>query len=171
MKKSNIILIPVAILFSIISTNGYAQVAMNGATLTTADEFVSHHSTNSTSMNAKAEKNFTKTYKAASETEWSTFSDQSLLCRFSMNDVKYKAFYTSQGQWRYTVSSCDGKKLDKDLADRIHRVYYGSKIVFVDQIDVADGKTIYLVELHDENSIRKLRVEGDEMEVVQEFKK
>jgi hypothetical protein len=171
MKKTNIILIATAILFSMIGVNSYAQVAMNNVSLPSAGDFGKHHSSNSSSTNAKAEKNFTKNYKTASNADWSTLSDKSLLCRFYMNDILYKAFYTAQGEWRYSLSSYGGKKLDKELADRIHRVYYGSEIVFVDQIDIADGKTIYVVELHDENSIRKLRVEGDEMELVQEFKK
>ncbi len=171
MKKTNILLIAAIMIFSSIAANSYAQVAMNYAGLPGFDETGYHHNSTSSSTNAKAEKNFTKTYSHASQTEWSTFSDKSLLCRFKMNEVKYKAFYTSQGQWRYTISSYDGKKLDKDLSERIHRIYFGSSIVYVDQIDIADGKTIYVVELHDENSIRKLRVEGDEMELLQEFKK
>ncbi len=93
------------------------------------------------------------------------------MCRFFMNNILYRAFYTAHGQWIYTTSGYNASKLDKGLWDRIKSVYYNSSIVFVNQIDIVNGKTIYIVEIQDDKSIRKLRVDDDDMEIVQEFEK
>jgi hypothetical protein len=122
-------------------------------------------------VNLKAERNFEKDYQRTREAEWSTLNDKSLMCRFFMNDILYRAFYTAHGQWMYTISGYDASKLNEAVRDRIKSVYYNSGIVFVNQIDIVGGKTIYIVEIHDEKSIRKLRVDGEEMEIVQEFEK
>ncbi len=174
MKKLNITAIATIILISIFSFNSHAQVAFNYSEIASADILANasaHHSSTTKSTNAKAEKKFIATYQSASGTDWTTLADQSLVCRFYMNDIKYRAFYTPYGQWKYTISDYSGSSLEKNLSDQIKRAYYNSSIVFVNQVDMADGKTIYVVEIHDANSIKKLRVEGEEIEVVQEFKK
>ena len=174
MKKLNIAAIATIIMISLFSLNSQAQVAFNFSEIASADNLASasaHHSTTTSSTNAKAEKNFTTNYQSASGTDWTTLADQSLVCRFVMNDIKYRAFYTPHGQWKYTISDYSGNSLDKNISDQIKKAFYNSNIVFVNQVDMADGKTVYVVEIHDENSIKKLRVEGEEIEVVQEFKK
>jgi hypothetical protein len=173
MKKSNLILPATIALFSFLCVESNAQVAMNYPGISNINEsgnFAKTGGSNSTASNFKAEKNFIKTYQRASEADWSTLNDKSLLCRFYLNDIPHRAFYTRQGQWRYTISSYNGNKLDKGIYDQIKSAYYNSSIVFVNQIDLAEGKTIYVAEIHDEKSIRKLIVDGDQMEIVQEFK-
>jgi membrane-associated HD superfamily phosphohydrolase len=174
MEKLNITAIATIILISLFSLNSHAQVAFNFSEIASADNLASasaHHSATTSSTNAKAEKNFTTNYQSASGTDWTTLADKSLFCRFYMNEIKYRAFYTPHGQWKYTISDYSGNSLDKNLSNQIKKAFYHSSIVFVNQVDMADGKTVYVVEIHDENSIKKLRVEGDEIEVVQEFKK
>ena len=174
MKKLSITAIVTTILISIFSFDSHAQLAFNYSEIVSADNLANasaHHSTTTSSTNAKAEKNFTANYHSASGTDWTTLTDKSLVCRFFMNDIRYRAFYTPHGQWKYTISDYSGNSLDKNLSNQIKKAFYNSSIVFVNQVDMADGKTVYVVEIHDENSIKKLRVEGDEIEVVQEFKK
>ena len=174
MKKLNIAAIVTVIMISLFSLNSQAQVAFNYSEIASADNLANasaHHSSTTKSTNAKAEKKFIATYQSASGTDWTTLADQSLVCRFYMNDIKYRAFYTPNGQWKYTISDYSGNNLEKNLSDQIKKAFYNSSIVFVNQVDMADGKTVYVVEIHDENSIKKLRVEGEEIEVVQEFKK
>ena len=88
-----------------------------------------------------------------------------------MNGILHRAFYSAHGQWIATVSSYDAGKLDKGLYDKIKSLYYNSSIVFVNQIDKLGGKTIYVVDIQDEKYIRKLRLDDDEIEIVQEFEK
>jgi hypothetical protein len=174
MKKSNLILSTAIILMSMTSVASRAQVVMNSSRAASSDEdgfYVNPKSAKSATLNLKAEKNFKKDYHQASGAEWSVLGDHSLMCRFSMNNIPYRAFYTAHGQWISSVASYDASKLDKGVYDKIKSVYYNSTIVFVNQIDQVSGQTIYIVEIQDEKTIRKLRVDGDEMEIAQEFEK
>lgn len=174
MKKLNLILLAAITLMSMTLVTSHAQVAMNRRRVSSTGEngiFSNSKSGTSTTLNLKAERNFKKDYHQTSGAEWSTLSDNSQVCRFFMNNILYRAFYTAHGQWIYTASGYDAGKLNKGVYDRIKSVYYNSNIVFVNQIDMVIGKTIYIVEIQDEKSIRKLRVDDDEMEIVQEFEK
>ncbi len=172
MKKLNLILLAAITLMSMTLVTSHAQVAMNNAQGSSSDEYsIFPNSKNGTSgaVNLKAERNFKKDYHQTSEASWTTLSDNSLMCRFFMKNTLYRAFYTAHGQWIYAVSGYDASKLDKGVYDKIKSVYYNSRIVYVNQIDLVNGKTIYIVEIQDEKSIRKLRVDDDQMEVIQEF--
>jgi len=174
MKKSIPILLAAIALMSITWGTSYAQAAMNSAQAGSTNEdglFLKSKSGISGVVNRKAERNFKKDYQNANAVEWSTLQDNSLLCRFIMNNIRYRAFYSARGQWIATVSSYDASKLDKGVYDKIKSVYYNSGIVYVNQIDKVNGKTIYVVVIQDEKSIKKLRVDNDEIEIVQEFEK
>lgn len=173
MKK--LILFPAAaimLFFTIGST--YAQFAANAGNHRLPNESSavnSDHGTLSNNVNLRALKNFNKSYRQASNAAWALLRDKSQLCVFSINKVQYRAFYNPNGSWSYTVSSYNDKKLDKAIHEKIQSVYYDYRIVYINQIDMPGQKTIYLVEIQDEKSIKKVRLADDEMEVVQDFKK
>jgi hypothetical protein len=171
MKKSISILLVTSIFMSLTFITTQAQTAMKSNQASSFDEdgIATFKSLDLAAVNDKAEKNFKKDYHQTSAAEWSVLEDNSLMCRFVMNDIRYRAFYTAHGQWIYTTAGYDATKLDKAVYDKIKRVYYNSSIVFVNQIDMVNGETIYIVEIRDEKSIRKIRVNDDDMEVVQEF--
>jgi len=173
MKKSNSILLVASIFMSLTFITAHAQTAMKNTQASSVDEdgIATSKNVGSATVNRKAVRNFKKDYHQTSAAEWSVLEDNSLMCRFVMDDIRYRAFYSSHGQWIYTTAGYDAAKLDKAVYDKIKRVYYNSSIVFVNQIDMVNGKTIYIVEIRDEKSIRKIRVNDDEMEVVQEFDK
>lgn len=172
MKKVNLILPAVIAFMTLTFAESHAQIVMNSPLASSSNEEgrYSKSATNTSAVvNLKAEKQFKKEYPQSREAEWSALSDHSLVCRFSMNNIIHRAIYTPQGQWKYTTSGYTAGKLNKAVYDKVKTVYYNSNIVFVNQIDLADGGIIYIVELQDDKSIKKVRVEGDEMEVVQEF--
>jgi hypothetical protein len=119
----------------------------------------------------KAEKKFMKAYPDATHAEWTTLGDRSKMCRFFVNHDLHRAFYTANGQWISTFSSYDGNRLDKGIRDKIKSVYYDYSVVYADQIDLANNRTVYVVEIQDEKSIKKVRVDNDEMDVIQDFEK
>jgi len=174
MKKSNSILITAIAVMSMACVAGHAQVAVNNPQAASAGKsgiFSKAKSGTTAAVNLKAERNFKKSYHGTSGAEWSVLSDHSLMCRFFMNNILYRAMYTAHGNWICTYSSYDASKLDKGVYNRVKCVYYNFAIVFVNQIDLVSGKTIYVVEIQDEKYIKKLRVDDDEMEIVQEFEK
>lgn len=172
MKKSNLILLVAIIFMTMTSVASHAQIAMNnsrGSSINENGTTARSGTATVVSVTRKAESSFKKVYQLASGAEWSILDNKSLVCRFHLNNILYRAFYTAQGNWNYTISGYEGSRLDKSTAERIMRVYYNSTIVYVNQIDLVNEKTFYIVEIQDKNSIKKLRVNEDEMEVVQEF--
>jgi hypothetical protein len=174
MKKLNLILLLAIIFMSMTSVASHAQIAMNDARGSSINEDVTAARSGIEtviSVNRKAESSFKKLYQSAGGAEWSILDNKSLVCRFHLNNIIYRAFYTAQGNWTYTISGYDGSKLGKTIADRIKSVYYNSSIVYVNQVDLVNDGTFYIVEIQDKNSIKKIRVNEDDMEVIQEFKK
>jgi hypothetical protein len=173
MKKPFILLSFICLTFFSF-TNGEAQLMSNSDPLLSPEiNTVTNTGTtvDETKINSKAVKNFHSTYKQVSYSSWSILKDNSQLCVFQISSVKYRAFYDPNGSWSYTVSSYDGKELDKDLQKWIRDIYFDVQIVYVDQVDLKDNRRIYIVEVQDEKSIKKIRIEGEDMEVISNFSK
>jgi hypothetical protein len=174
MKNLKFILPAAMILMTSTAGTIQAQVAMSDSRNLSETEtgFISRHESSSVgATNQKAANSFKKDYAMATSAQWSVFTDNSLMCRFYLNGILHRAFYTPHGNWIYTASGYGGSKLDKAVAESVKTVYYDFRIVYADQIDLVNGKTFYIVEIQNEKSIRKLRVNENEMEVIQEFAK
>jgi hypothetical protein len=174
MKKLNLILMMTIVLLTASVFKSHAQMLMIGAPESSDDSAIklSGISTGSSvAVNQKAVKNFLKDYQLATGAEWYVLADKSLMCRFFINNILHRAFYTSRGHWLYTISGYDGSKLDKRIADEVKTVYFNSSIVYVNQVDLVNAKTYYVVEIRDGKYIRKIRVNDEDMEVVQEFER
>ncbi len=174
MKNSKFILPLTLILISLTSLKSHAQVVTRDFRIPSENEtvvFSGSESGTTTTANLKAETNFKKDYTFAREAQWSVFADKSLMCRFYLNNILHRAFYTPRGNWTYTISGYDGSKLNTATANRIKSVYYNFRIVYADQIDLVSDRTFYVVEIQDEKTIRKIRVNENDIEVLQEFPK
>jgi hypothetical protein len=174
MKKSTVLLLAAICVSFLTFSKTQAQFAMNTHSMSATGEFryLSESTAEPASkVNVKAEKNFTKSYQNATAAEWFNLSDKTIMCRFYVDNILHRAFYTPKGQWAATVSSYDGSKLDKAISENIKSAYYNSRIVFVEQIDLVGRKPVYVVEIHDEKSIRKLKVDSDDIQVLMEFEK
>jgi hypothetical protein len=122
-------------------------------------------------INAKAIKNFSKDYHEATTAEWSQLKDKGFMCRFSYKGVLNRAFYSSNGSWLGTISSYQEAQLPKDIRAIVKRTYYDYAITFVNEINLSENRTTYLVYVEDEKSIKILRIADDEMEVFKEIEK
>jgi hypothetical protein len=172
MKNLKFILPFTMIFISLAITNSQAQLATSDSRYSAQGEtavFSIPESASAATANLKAVTHFNKDYSLAKDAQWSVFADKSMMCRFYLNSILHRAFYTPRGNWIYTASGYDGSKLDKAVTEKIKSVYYDYRIVYADQIDLVDGRTFYIVEIQDEKFIRKVRVNENEMEVVQEY--
>jgi hypothetical protein len=174
MKKLNFILLMVIFLLTVPFIESHAQFVLNNAHAFTDDGAITLSKIpagSSATVNQKAEKNFKKDYQLASGTEWSVLSNKTLMARFYIDNTLYRAFYSPNGNWMYTISGYDGKKLDSGVADKIKSLYYNSSITYVNQIDLVNAKPFYIVEIQDSKSISKIRVNDDDIEVVEKYAK
>jgi len=173
MKKLTFLVITISLL-SQTSFKSRAQGTMNGQkeSLAFGNALLADPAGSITeARNLKAEKKFMQAYPYATRVEWSALKNKSRMCRFYIDNILNRAFYSNKGQWLGTVSSYDGGKLNKDISDKIRSAYFDYSIVFVNQIDMVNNKAIYIVEIQNQKSIKKIRFDNDEMEVIQEFEK
>jgi hypothetical protein len=169
MKKS-ITSIALAGVISAFSFN-YAHAQFDAKADKPASQLNMRKVVSSDKVNLNAIKNFQHDYKDVTDAEWSVLEDKSFLCRFRKANIPCRASYNPNGRWLFTVSDFSGKQLSQPLHDRVQSVYFNYQITFVNQIDLPDSKTVYLVEIQDEKSIKKVRVTDEDMEVVQDLAK
>ncbi|HTS44212.1 MAG TPA: hypothetical protein VMH01_07430 [Puia sp.] len=169
MKKSIITIALAGIMLSLSFSNAHAQFAVKAdKSESTPGNF---KAVSSDKVNGKAIRQFQHDYKEVVNSDWSVLKDGGFLCRFIITDVPYRALYNPGGQWLYTISNYSGRQLSQSLRDKIQSSYYNYQITFVNQIDMPENKTIYLVEIQDEKSIKKVRVTDEEMEIVLNIRK
>jgi hypothetical protein len=121
------------------------------------------------SIHVRAIKDFSHSYKDASETRWSKISD-GYVAWFKVNGIVNRTFYDKSGNWHFTVSYYDEKNLNREVRAIVKRTYYDYSIVSVQEVRVED-KTIYLVNVQDDQNFKVLRICDGEMETVQDFKR
>jgi len=122
-------------------------------------------------MSTLALNSFRHVYSQAAGAEWSVLADKSLMCRFVNNGITSRAFFRGNGQWTHTVSGYNEDKLDASVSDRVRCAYYNSSITYVEEIDMPNSEPVYIVEIQDRRSIKKLRVDKEEIEVIRELYK
>jgi hypothetical protein len=156
----------------------YAQTDMNTYAANTSntsktESGISGATRNATgeTINAKAIKNFAKVYREASTAEWSQLKDKGFMCSFLSRGILSRAYYGSNGSWLYTIASYQEAQLPKNIRGIVKSAYYDYTISFVNEINLSENRTIYLVQIQFENMLKVLRVTDDEMEVIQELKK
>ena len=156
MEKLTFLAVTISLLF-ITSFKSRAQVIMNGQRESLAFEnavLAELAGSITEARNLKAEKKFMQVYRHATQVEWSALKNKSWMCRFYLDNILHRAFYSNKGQWLGTVSSYDGSKLDKNISDKISSTYFDYSIVFVNQIDMAGTQTLYIVEIQNQQSIK-----------------
>ena len=121
--------------------------------------------------NAKTALAFVRDYGHPADVSWTELKNRVMLCRFTLNNSIHRAFYGIRGRLMFTEFGYPGKQLNRGIYDRVKSVYYNSAIVFVNEIDRPGEENIYVVELNDDQLIRKLRIEGDDMQIIRQFRK
>lgn len=119
-------------------------------------------------VHTKAEINFTKTYKDATDVTWYSLNDKRLMVRFFDNGIQTKVFYNRKGNSDAMVRYYTEDKLPNEVGYLVKSTYYGFNIFLVIEVTVGN-KTAYLVKIKDKNCTKTIRVMNGEMDVVEEF--
>jgi hypothetical protein len=120
-------------------------------------------------VNAKAVRDFRKTFKDAVDEKWYEIPN-AFLAEYMRNDKKYVVVYNRKGKWQFTISYYDEKNLPDEVKGDVKRVYYDYSISRVEEIRIND-KTIYVVHMENETTWKNLRICDGEMEVIEDFNK
>jgi hypothetical protein len=120
-------------------------------------------------VNSRAIRHFNKAYSGNDAAEWSFLKEGGFVCRFTRKKIVSRAFYDKKGNWLYTVAGYTEDKLAKEIRAMVRRVYYDYQISFINEINMPEGKNVYIIQIQDEKTLKILRISEDEMEIVQEF--
>ncbi len=107
-----------------------------------------------TSINARALKDFTRSFKNADKASWFEIKD-GFVARFKEDDVETKAYYDRKGRWTSTIRTYNEDKLPKDIRKLVRSTYYDYSIYFVNEVTVGDQKA-YLVKIQDETTLKTI---------------
>ncbi|MEO5590966.1 MAG: hypothetical protein ABIR15_07040 [Chitinophagaceae bacterium] len=122
----------------------------------------------SSDVNAKAVKNFTKSFKLAENVKWFKIIGGTV-AYFTEHGIKNRAGYDNKGNWLYNIRSYPEADLPKDIRARVKSVYYDYAITYVQEI-TKDQQLIYLVHIKYNKSWKTIRVcEEEDMAPIEEF--
>ena len=167
--------IPLIALFG----SAYAQ---NGdfsfsSTKATSGKFVFNEATaeqglsdvNIADINARALKEFSKTFKTAANATWYEIKD-GFIAKFKDDGIETRVGYNHKGRWMSTIRTYTEANLPRDVRRLVKSTYYDYSIFLVQEVTVGD-KTVYLVKIEDADTLKTIRVIDGEMDVYEDYKK
>jgi len=124
---------------------------------------------NTASINGRALKDFTKSFKGANNVIWLPMKD-GFIARFVESGVETKAYYDHKGRWTATIRTYKENKLPKDVRRIVKSNYFDYTINQVNEVKVGEI-TAYLVRIEDDETFKTIRVIDGEMDVYENYKK
>ena len=120
-------------------------------------------------INARALKEFSKTFKAGTNAIWYEMKD-GFTAKFKEDGIETRVDYDRKGRWVATVRTYTEANLPRDIRHLVKSTYYDYSIFLVHEVTVGD-KTAYLVKIEDADTLKTIRVIDGEMDVYEDYKK
>jgi hypothetical protein len=121
-------------------------------------------------VNIKARKDFLKSRKKAEGIHWYIDPLGDIVYYF-VNGNKGWSFYDKKGRFVYNIQTLTEKSLPFEIRDLVKRVYYFDyRIDFAEEVET-DGKTIFVVNISDDKTIKILNIFEGEITVVKDLVK
>lgn len=167
--------------FIVLCCGVYAQDNLNAVSPGPGEKDVAHNinaksrnlflnqGTTSISINAKAVKDFGKTYKHAANASWFELSD-GYMAKFEKDGVTTKVYYDSKGRLLGNIQSYFENKLARDIRHQVKSSYYDHNISYIHELTVGTDK-VYLVKLEGKSDWKTVRIADGEMAEVESFQK
>ncbi len=115
-------------------------------------------------VNVKALKDFSKSFKNAVGEKWYSVSD-GFIANFSQDGIETKVAYNKKGKWHSTLLTYDGTKLPSDVRDLVKSTYNNFSILVAYEIHL-DNNLVYILKLEDKKTLKTLRITDGEIEVI-----
>jgi hypothetical protein len=120
--------------------------------------------------NEKALKDFNKQFKN-SVTPDITLSKGGLILQAQVDGHKVTSAYNKKGNWVYTVKLYPTESLAKNIMSIVKRNYDDYYISSMEKIDQPGDAPVFIVYMRNQDSFKTVRVVGNDVELVQDFKK
>jgi hypothetical protein len=122
-----------------------------------------------TNVNSKVPKAFARSFKDAEKMSWYEVN-QNYLVNFIQNEQQNKALFTRTGSLVYHITYGYEKNLPKDIRHQIKSEYYDYQITRVFNVR-QNRRDVWVINLEDDNHVILAKVEEDQMNEVNRFKK
>jgi len=118
----------------------------------------------SSNVNAKALKDFSKSFKNVTSEKWYAVED-GFFASFNEKGIETKVAYDQKGNWHCTVRTLDETQMPSDIKDQVKSTYYDSKILVVYEIK-SHQATVYIIKTEDSKTLKTLRVADGDIEII-----
>lgn len=160
----------------IVSLISYGQVAIvnlqssdistsKNPILKNASGFISRND-----VNSRAARNFTKEYKNVSDEKWLILQD-GFIAKFNLNDIEYMIAYNKKGNWVHAIRFYHETELSSDIRHIVKSTYYDYNIILIQEIEKPRNNLTYIIHLEGKTDWINLKINDEEMEEWQKFKK
>jgi hypothetical protein len=124
---------------------------------------------NKESVDKKILKHFSKSFKNAEGIKWEQLDDN-FLATFVINNVKTHSLFNKKGKMIYTIEYVSGKQLPGYVRNLVVNTYRNYAITSAAGI-LQDNRKIWIVKLANETNYIAVRIEGGDMEEIENFRK
>jgi hypothetical protein len=121
-------------------------------------------------VKAKALREFRKDFPGVNDEQWSEADNGWLLAHFNTPEIRSTAYYDNHGNWQYTFNYYGEDQLPKDVRALVKSTYYDYTISGVQEIRLQE-KIVYIVQLQDAKTWKKVRVMDGDMDLMEDFNK
>ena len=124
---------------------------------------------NTVASNIKVERSFTSYFGENAENNWSKVG-KDFLNHFHVNGLPANALFRKNGELVYLIMYGTEKNLPADIRNIVKREYYDYNITMAIEVK-EDNRDIWVIKLDNTSEQITVRVEDNEMEQTQQFKK
>jgi hypothetical protein len=115
----------------------------------------------------RALSHFKENYAWVQDAAWYTTPGNNLYCFFHQGNIANRVFYDKHGDWEYTLLSYPPSVLPKSVTKMIHGSFGGYQISFVNEIRRPGQDAYYVVNIENDNHIKVIQIEGDQIDIRQ----
>src|SRR4051812_12931133 len=117
-------------------------------------------------LNAKVQHSFTNYFKDATDASWDMLGKEFLIS-FNTGGMHTRALFSKSGSLLYALQYGSEKDLPKGIDQQVRSTYYNYQIMNTIQVNTGQHH-VWIVYLKDNASYIVLKIEEDEMEVMQQ---
>jgi len=131
-----------------------------------------YNATSEAAVNAKAVKDFKKSFAGASNEKW-FIVPAGFTTKFEQNGMEIRVDYDKKGRWAGTMKSYDEKRLPSDVRHSVKSVYYDHSIIWVREITVPEYPDIivYIIHIENEKNFKNLQVIDGDIHIMEAYDK
>jgi hypothetical protein len=156
---------------SIVALTGCAYSQQGGNSLATANvKTLKPKGQYLNDVNVRAMRDFVQRYGERDDVKWHN-SNGGYIAVFFRDSIQYRVMYSSRGDLSYVMKYYEEKQMPRNIRAIVKGTYYDYKIYIVQEVEIPDRPSVYLINLQGETDWKKVKLCQGDMEVVEDFKK